>query len=103
MTIYRVDTDRDLAEIVKKGPKRVKDPELEKALKELRYLDKWRTALEELKYFSKSNVEKARKVYTICDTRLKEKGLSKDDEGELLAIRKIAYDFTMQMKKAGFI
>lgn len=103
MTIFRVNADRDMAEVVKKGPKRIKDKELEKALKEFRDLDKWRSALRDLEYLSDLNVKRARTVYSICDKRLKDKGLSKDDKGELLFIRKKAYEFTMTMKKLGFV
>ncbi len=103
MTIFRVNVDRDLAQVVKKGPKRIKDKELERALKEFRSLDKLRDALEALEKMSKWYVEDSRKVYSICDKRLKDKGLSKDDKAELLFIRKKAYEFTMSLKKAGFI
>ena len=48
MTIFRVDTDRDFAKVVKKGPTRVKDKELVRALKEFRSLDDLTKALNEL-------------------------------------------------------
>ena len=103
MTIFRVDIDRDLATIVKKGPKRIKDKELEKALKEFRSIDDLIAKLRDMESYVKSNVGYSRNIYSICDKRLKQKGLSKDDKEELLFIRKKAYDFTMQMKKLGFI
>ena len=103
MTIFRVNIDRDLATIAKKGPKRIKDKELEKALKEFQGIKEMISQLREMESYVKINVQAARKIYSICDKRLKEKGLSKDDKGELVFIRKKAYDFTMQMKKLGFI
>ena len=103
MTVFRVNVDRDLAQVVKKGPKRIKDKELERALKEFRYLDDYTDALYKLETFVNLNVERARSVYSICDKRLRDKSLSKDDKGELLFIRKKAYEFTMTMKKVGFI
>ena len=60
-----------------------------------------RKILFELKAMSAAYVKDARNVYTICDKRLKDKGLSKDDKEELLFIRKKAYDFTMTLKNAG--
>lgn len=101
MTIFRIDVDQDLAKIVEKGPKRLKDKELEKALKEFHKLDGLRDILRDLKAMSDAYVKDARNVYTICDKRLKDKTLSKDDREELLFIRKKAYDFTMTLKKAG--
>ncbi len=103
MTIFRVDTDRDLAKLVEKGPKRIKDKELEKALKEFRSIKDLISKLRDMEYDVSINVKNARNIYSICDKRLKQKELSKDDKEELLYIRKKAYDFTMQMKKLNFI
>ena len=103
MTVFRVNVDRDFAKVVKKGPTRVKDKELVRALKEFGSLDDLTKALNKLESLSWYYVQKARNVYKVCDKRLKGKGLSKDDKGELLFIRKKAYDFTMSLKKKGFV
>ena len=103
MTGFRVNIDRDLFELVAKGPKRVKDKELVRALKSFRKLDDLRKALEDLEQLGAIYVKDARNVYAICDKRLKDKGLSKDDKGELLFIRKKAYEFTMSLKKLGVV
>ncbi len=100
MTVFRVDTDRDEATVVKKLKQH---DDVVKATKEWnKAFGKFRGMLEK---DGKRVVSLSRQVYRISNAKLKEmkkdEKASPDDIAALLDLRKSSYDLTMSLKKLG--
>jgi len=97
MTVFRVDVEKDVVKVVKD----LKDAEIDKATAAWNksseaFMDGWLTALKT----SRDAVADARKLYTLCDERLKDKSLDATKRKTVLQVRKYAHSFTENVKQA---